>query len=74
MIFLSMSFLEILSCPDPGVPDNGRRINHVLSIGSIVYYVCNDGYDLVGSTARRCQDNGEWTGSNVSCNPRNCKK
>jgi CUB/sushi domain-containing protein len=62
---------EILECPDPGIPVNGRRINDAFTIGSLVYYVCNDGYDIIGSNGRRCQVNGHWTGTPASCVQRN---
>ena len=30
-------------------------------------YICDEGYQLVGNHERRCQCNGEWAGSNATC-------
>ena len=30
-------------------------------------YTCDPGYQLVGATARTCQDNGEWSSSEPDC-------
>lgn len=37
----------------------------------MVYFVCMDDYDLIGSNARRCQDNGTWSGTQPICTLRN---
>ncbi|CAG0886995.1 unnamed protein product [Darwinula stevensoni] len=36
-------------------------------IGSIVKYTCNAHYIIMGSAARRCAENGNWTGRDPSC-------
>ena len=58
-------------CEDPGTPTGGRRINGNFSLGEVVYFVCMDDYDLVGSNARRCQDNCTWSGRQPLCVLRN---
>ena len=35
--------------------------------GSIVHYVCNQGYILVGQTHRYCQGDHRWSGSAPVC-------
>ena len=37
--------------------------------GSTATYSCNDGYNLVGTSVRTCQANGEWSGSAPICVP-----
>ena len=35
---------------------------------AIIFYTCNNGYALSGNNMRSCQTDGEWTGSDPSCN------
>ena len=35
-------------------------------------FTCNTGYELTGSTERRCQSDGSWSGSPVSCSIMEC--
>ena len=37
------------------------------SFGSVVTFRCQAGYTLVGNSARLCQANGTWTGTQPSC-------
>ena len=37
------------------------------SYGDDVSYSCKIGYDIVGSSQRKCDENGQWTGSHPFC-------
>ena len=37
------------------------------TVGQIVTYTCNSGYELMGNSTRTCQSSGQWTGSQPSC-------
>ena len=56
---------EATQCDDPGVPDNGRRIGNDLDIGSVIYFQCFDGYELVGERSIVCQPGAGWS----ACGP-----
>ena len=73
-LFVSLFSLvhAVVACPDLGIPNNGRRINSNFSLGEVVYFVCQDDYDMIGSSARVCQaDTGSWSGTPASCILRN---
>ena len=61
-----------MSCPSLNNPNNGT-INCSLGDDGIYSYedacsfTCNTGYELTGSTERTCQNDGNWSGSPVSC-------
>jgi len=58
---------EATQCDDPGVPDNGRRIGNNLDIGSIIYFQCFDGYELVGERSIVCQPGAVWSSRGPFC-------
>ena len=51
----------------PRKPINGQQIAHNNTFGSIVTYSCNAGYRLMGPRTVICMANGQWNGSQVSC-------
>ncbi|KAG7266696.1 hypothetical protein CRUP_037263 [Coryphaenoides rupestris] len=55
-------------CQDPGIPAGSFRSGETFNIDYEVIYSCNhDLMYLVGSKVRRCQENGQWTGTEPSC-------
>lgn len=50
--------------PDPA---NGQAMYGSTTVGSILQYSCNCGYDLIGSKVRKCQPGGLWDGRNAIC-------
>ncbi len=49
-------------CPDPGNPENSRRVLlGDFSAGSRVYFVPRDGFETESETALLCQENGTWS-------------
>ncbi|KAM7324291.1 hypothetical protein ACRRTK_016596 [Alexandromys fortis] len=41
-------------CPDPGIPEKGKRLGSDFRLGSSVQFTCNEGYDLQGSKRITC--------------------
>ncbi|XP_072039020.1 complement factor B-like [Amphiura filiformis] len=55
-------------CPTPAVPFNGRvsgstSYNH----DDVITFECNYGFDLIGSSQRRCTTTGQWSGEQPEC-------
>ena len=56
-----------MSCGDPGKPLNGYRTGNEFWAGNMVFYTCDPGYYLVGSSNRLCLKNGAWSDSIPLC-------
>ena len=56
-----------MSCGDPGSLVNGFRIGDKFTYEERVIYDCDAGYKLQGSIIRKCEGNGQWSGSTASC-------
>uniref|UniRef100_A0A4W3K4U9 Sushi domain-containing protein n=1 Tax=Callorhinchus milii TaxID=7868 RepID=A0A4W3K4U9_CALMI len=42
-------------CPDPGVPENGKRTGSDIRVGASLQFSCDDSYVLQGSKSITCQ-------------------
>ena len=55
---------EVVNCTDPGIPANSIRESKIehgnFTFGSVVFYDCNPGYYLFGSSVLTCQPAGHW--------------
>ncbi|KAM8884121.1 CUB and sushi domain-containing protein 3-like isoform 1-T1 [Synchiropus picturatus] len=60
------------SCGDPGIPSHGSREQTDFKIRSKVFFSCDEGYDLIGSSERMCFPNGTWSGTQPFCKPVQC--
>lgn len=69
LIFSSIAVEVRNNCSDPGIPINGIRIGNDFSIGSMVFYRCNDGFIIMGSKVRTCQGDGVFSGMQPYCEP-----
>nr|XP_015809261.2 CUB and sushi domain-containing protein 1 isoform X2 [Nothobranchius furzeri] len=73
---LSQSGLAGDVCPDPGVPENGKRMGSVFQIGSSVQFSCDDSYVLHGSKSITCQRVTDtlaaWSDHRPICRTRTC--
>ncbi|XP_059839979.1 CUB and sushi domain-containing protein 3 [Hypanus sabinus] len=60
----SIPTCRVVNCSDPGIPANSIRESKIeygnFTFGSMVYYDCNSGYFLFGSSVLTCQSNGYW--------------
>ncbi|KAH0631151.1 hypothetical protein JD844_005313 [Phrynosoma platyrhinos] len=63
-------------CPDPGIPDRGKRIGNDFRLGSSVQFTCNEGYDLQGSKSITCKKLSgmiaAWSDQRPVCRARMC--
>ncbi|XP_068442403.1 CUB and sushi domain-containing protein 1a isoform X2 [Clinocottus analis] len=73
---LSQSGLAGDVCPDPGVPENGKRMGSTFQIGSSVQFSCDDSYVLQGSKSIICQRVTDtlaaWSDHRPICRTRTC--
>ncbi|KAM6149501.1 CUB and sushi domain-containing protein 1 [Erethizon dorsatum] len=64
------------TCPDPGIPENGRRAGSDFRVGANVQFSCEDNYMLQGSKAITCQRVTEtlaaWSDHRPICRARTC--
>ena len=62
-------FLSILvvDCGSLANPKFGRVVLTGTTFGSTATYSCQKGYELVGSSTRRCEANGRWSGVAPVC-------
>ncbi|XP_010128451.1 PREDICTED: CUB and sushi domain-containing protein 3-like, partial [Chlamydotis macqueenii] len=55
---------KVVNCSDPGIPANSIRESKIehgnFTYGTVVFYDCNPGYFLFGSSVLVCQPNGHW--------------
>lgn len=61
-----------IECLAPPFVLNGRVDFKDLKLGSVIRYMCNDGYENSGLEVRRCLANLTWEGHDPSCEPVNC--
>lgn len=54
-------------CVDVGTVKNGARQGSDFSYGKSVSFTCNNGYALVGSNQRLCQQSGLWSAEQPRC-------
>uniref|UniRef100_A0A7N6FBD4 CUB and Sushi multiple domains 3a n=1 Tax=Anabas testudineus TaxID=64144 RepID=A0A7N6FBD4_ANATE len=66
-IFYEVVTLDTYSCMDPGIPVNGIRLSHDLSIGSVVSFRCDPGYRLSHEEPLVCEKNHFWSHLLPSC-------
>ncbi|KAM8868852.1 CUB and sushi domain-containing protein 3-like isoform 1-T1 [Spinachia spinachia] len=66
-ILFEVVTLDTYSCMDPGIPVNGLRLTHVLSIGSTVSFQCLPGYRLSHDEPLVCEKNHFWSHPLPTC-------
>ena len=58
---------EIIQCPDLEDPVHGHRIGSGNTFGSVLEFMCDFGYDLVGPPLRTCLVSARWSGNETFC-------
>ena len=60
-----------ITCPSLPIPTNGGKKGCEDTVSelydTLCSFYCSDGYSLVGSSARRCLENGTWSGETSLC-------
>ena len=67
LFFVSL-FLTAVNCGSLANPTNGRvSYPYETTYRDTATYSCNTGYNLDGSSTRRCSSTGSWSGSEPTC-------
>ena len=65
------SVSSVVTCEMPANPDNGKRIlgseETLQSYGSVIKFVCNEGYTLVGNDSITCTETGDYDSPPPQC-------
>lgn len=56
-----------VTCPKLEAPANGKKMGKILLPGHEVHFLCDPGFELVGSETRQCKDTLTWTGTQPVC-------
>ena len=54
-------------CGALAVPLNGSTAGRKTTFPNTITFSCHEGFLLNGSTVRRCQADGSWSGTETSC-------
>ncbi|XP_066834877.1 sushi domain-containing protein 2 isoform X3 [Anser cygnoides] len=57
----------VISCGWLDHPTNGRKDGTNYLLGSTIHFICNQGYELIGSKEIICQVTGVWSGDIPNC-------
>ena len=63
-----LCFVSAVDCGRPPEPTNGVVFYSSTTLDSVATYSCRCGFQLEGSSIRRCLSNGLWSGNNTQCN------
>ena len=64
---LSLTSLTVIMCDPLSDPANGMVTVSSRMVGSVATYECDAGHVMIGDEARTCQANGQWSGSEPTC-------
>ena len=56
-----------IDCGTLSSPSNGQVTLTGTAVGSTATYDCNSGFNLVGNMQRTCQNSGDWSGTQPTC-------
>ncbi|XP_048586831.1 sushi, von Willebrand factor type A, EGF and pentraxin domain-containing protein 1-like isoform X3 [Nematostella vectensis] len=59
-------------CGPLNTPLNGTKTGSLTTFPNTVKFMCDEGFNLIGSRNRTCQSNGKWSGQQVACGARDC--
>ncbi|KAL9989269.1 hypothetical protein ACROYT_G003802 [Oculina patagonica] len=63
-----------IDCGQPSTPKNGSAHGELTTYPNILRFKCDEGFTLLGSTRRKCQTNGTWSGVDPICQANDCGK
>ena len=61
----------VVQCGNLSSPVNGQVSVDSNTFGSQANYSCSEGYVLNGNSIRMCQSDGQWSGSEPTCEGQN---
>eukprot|EP00058_Branchiostoma_floridae_P027893 XP_002613384.1 hypothetical protein BRAFLDRAFT_68379 [Branchiostoma floridae] len=61
-----------LMCPPLDAPSNGQISSPVMTGGDVVYFSCDPGYTLLGSSSATCESSGSWSNNRPICQRGSC--
>ena len=64
---LFKNFISADKCPKLSDPANGDVEITGVNPGDRATYQCDNGHVLVGSSSRKCRQNGQWSGEAPIC-------
>ena len=67
MVLLCMHVYPVVDCGDLVDPMNGLVLLDETVFESIATYTCDPGFVLNGNMERICQANGNWSGTEPTC-------
>lgn len=68
----SLSHFQAIDCGKPTVPDHGSVAGVSTRYPHTITFACAVGYENEGSSVRRCQANGTWSGIEAICKRKCC--
>ena len=66
-VFILVFLLVVVTCYDPGNLTHGFQSGYDFTFPETIHYWCDEGYNLIGSENRTCQESGRWSGITPSC-------
>lgn len=70
-IFLILLVFTTGTCTKLDAPLNGRKLGKSHSVGHEVHFLCDPGFELMGSESRICQESLTWSGQQPTCRGEN---
>ena len=67
IIKITFAPYAVVDCGELDDPDNGQVSLDETTFESIATYTCDPGFILTGNTVRICQENGNWSDSEPTC-------
>ena len=68
MLFILNYFVvTVINCGGLCNPDKGTVLISSSTAGGVATYYCNTGYELEGNSRRECQSDGDWSGTDPTC-------
>ncbi|KAL0970174.1 hypothetical protein UPYG_G00238360 [Umbra pygmaea] len=61
-----------IQCGKPPALQDAEPVGDDHALGDKVYYICKEGYTLIGPETRECLSTGQWSLSTAQCVPRSC--
>lgn len=61
-----------IMCGRPPALTDAETVGENYELGNKIFYVCKEGYTLIGAESRECLPSGQWSDGSAQCVPRSC--